>query len=133
MHANVLILGGGIIGTSLAAALATRGVKDVVVVDLDLAGVYASSELNAGGARATWWHPVNIETCSATLPFFAEHSERFAEGTHGNVCCSMTYACAVASKCAKRVCFIHHTKEVMLGAQLCEHFRIQQVTIHAEK
>ncbi|MCG8589654.1 MAG: FAD-binding oxidoreductase [Proteobacteria bacterium] len=77
MHANVLILGGGIIGTSLAAALATRGVKDVVVVDLDLAGVYASSELNAGGARATWWHPVNIETCSATLRFFAEHSERF--------------------------------------------------------
>jgi glycine/D-amino acid oxidase-like deaminating enzyme len=52
-------------------------VTDVRVVDLDLAGVYASSELNAGGARATWWQPVNIDTCRATLEFFREHREEF--------------------------------------------------------
>jgi len=73
----VLVVGGGIVGTSLAWALAARGVSDVVVVDLDLAGIYASSELNAGGARATWWQPVNIESCQATLDFFREHRERF--------------------------------------------------------
>ncbi len=77
-RADVLILGGGIIGTSLAWALAQRGVSGIRVVDLDLAGVYASSELNAGGARATWWQPVNIETCLATLEFFAEHADEFA-------------------------------------------------------
>ena len=77
-RANVLVLGGGVIGTSLAWSLAARGVPDVVVVDLDLAGVYASSELNAGGARATWWQPVNIESCRITLDFFADHSEEFA-------------------------------------------------------
>ena len=55
-RAEILIVGGGIIGTSLAWALAERGASGVTVVDLDLAGVYASSELNAGGARATWWH-----------------------------------------------------------------------------
>jgi len=77
LGADVLILGGGVIGASLAWALAARGVRDVLVVDLDLAGLYASSELNAGGARATWWQPVNIDTCSATLDFFAEHAERF--------------------------------------------------------
>ena len=49
-RANVLVLGGGVIGTSIAWALASRGVDGIVVVDLDLAGVYASSELNAGGA-----------------------------------------------------------------------------------
>lgn len=76
-HANVLIAGGGIIGSSLAWALASRGVDDVVVVDLDLNGIYASSELNAGGARATWWQPVNIESCKATLEFFREHAEHF--------------------------------------------------------
>ena len=76
-RADVLILGGGIIGSSLAWALASRGVGDVLVADLDLAGVYASSELNAGGARATWWQPVNIETCRATLDFFDEHAEHF--------------------------------------------------------
>lgn len=76
-HAAVLILGGGIIGTSVASALAERGVRDVAVLDLDLAGLYAASELNAGGARATWWQPVNIETCRATLAFFGEHAEEF--------------------------------------------------------
>ncbi len=76
-RANVLIVGGGIVGTSIAWSLARRGVDDITVVDLDLAGVYASSELNAGGARATWWQPVNIESCRATLDFFALHGEEF--------------------------------------------------------
>ena len=76
-RAEVLIVGGGIIGTSVAHALAERGLRDVLVIDLDLAGIYAASELNAGGARATWWQPVNIETCRATLAFFREHAEEF--------------------------------------------------------
>lgn len=67
---NVLIAGGGVIGSALAFWLAKRGVCDIQVVDLDLAGLYSSSELNAGGARATWWQPVNIETCRMTLDFF---------------------------------------------------------------
>jgi glycine/D-amino acid oxidase-like deaminating enzyme len=71
----VVIVGGGIIGSSVAWALAERGVRDVAVVDVDLAGIYAASELNAGGARATWWQPVNIETCLATLDFFRAHRE----------------------------------------------------------
>jgi sarcosine oxidase subunit beta len=78
VKAEVLIAGGGIVGTSLACALARRGVAGVHVVDLDLAGIYASSELNAGGARATWWQPVNVEACRLTLAFFQEHAERFA-------------------------------------------------------
>jgi len=73
----VLIAGGGIVGSGVAWALAKRGVDGIAVVDLDLAGVYASSELNAGGARASWWQPVNIETCAATLDFFRAHREAF--------------------------------------------------------
>ena len=76
-RAEILIVGGGIIGTSLAYSLAERGASGVTVVDLDLAGVYAASELNAGGARATWWQRVNIEACRATLDFFADHAEEF--------------------------------------------------------
>ena len=74
---DVLVVGGGIIGTALAWALADRAGASVTVVDLDLSGVYASSELNAGGARATWWQPVNIETCRLTLDFFREHAAEF--------------------------------------------------------
>jgi len=73
----VLVAGGGIVGTGLAWSLAERGIADVVVADLDLAGVYASSELNAGGARATWWQTVNIASCKATLDFFRAHADAF--------------------------------------------------------
>jgi sarcosine oxidase subunit beta len=73
-RAGVLVVGGGVIGTGIAWALAERGVRDVVVVDLDLAGVYASSELNAGGVRATWWQPVNVDACRATLAWFAANA-----------------------------------------------------------
>jgi FAD-dependent oxidoreductase domain-containing protein 1 len=71
---RILVVGGGIIGTGIAWALARRGIDGIVVLDLDLAGLYASSELNAGGARATWWQAVNIETCRATLDFFRAHA-----------------------------------------------------------
>jgi sarcosine oxidase subunit beta len=82
-RADVLIVGGGVVGASLAWALARRGVSGVVVVDLDLAGVYASSELNAGGARATWWQPVNIETCRLTLDFFRSHADALSFAERG--------------------------------------------------
>ncbi len=74
---NVLIAGGGVIGSALAFWLAKRGVSDIQVVDLDLAGIYASSELNAGGARATWWQSVNVETCKMTLDFFRSQRALF--------------------------------------------------------
>jgi sarcosine oxidase subunit beta len=76
-RARVLVVGGGIIGTGIAWALAARGVDGVVVADLDLIGVYASSELNAGGVRATWWQPVNVEACRSTLGFFRSHAPEF--------------------------------------------------------
>ena len=74
---NVVIAGGGVVGSALAMWLAKRGVCDIQVIDLDLSGLYASSELNAGGARATWWQPVNIETCRMTLDFFQSQKMLF--------------------------------------------------------
>lgn len=77
MGLSVVIAGGGIIGSAVAYCLAERGLPDIRVVDLDLAGIYASSELNAGGVRATWWQPVNIETCRQSLDFFRTRREAF--------------------------------------------------------
>ena len=82
-HARILIVGGGIVGTAIASALAARGEDGIEVVDLDLAGIYASSELNAGGARATWWQPVNIQTCRSTLDFFRERAAEVGFREHG--------------------------------------------------
>ncbi|MEZ4330341.1 MAG: FAD-binding oxidoreductase [Myxococcota bacterium] len=77
MGLSVVIAGGGIIGSAVAYCLAERGLQDIRVVDLDLAGIYASSELNAGGVRATWWQSVNIETCRQSLDFFRARREDF--------------------------------------------------------
>jgi glycine/D-amino acid oxidase-like deaminating enzyme len=74
-RADVLIAGGGVIGCATACCLAERGVRDVCVIDLDLQGRYASSELNAGGARATWWQEVNIAACRDTMRLFRKHQD----------------------------------------------------------
>ena len=66
------------IGASIAAALVARGVQDVCVVDLDLHGRYASSELNAGGVRATWWQEVNVAACRDTIGYFEQHADEFS-------------------------------------------------------
>jgi sarcosine oxidase subunit beta len=71
-RAGTLVIGAGVAGSAVAMHLAELGADDVVVVDPDLAGIRSSSELNAGGVRATWWQRVNIELCAATIAFFRE-------------------------------------------------------------
>src|SRR5579875_3828334 len=69
VRAEVIIVGAGIVGSSLAMALAQRGVRPLVI-DVDLAGHLSSSEKNAGGVRATWWQPVNIMLCRASIEYY---------------------------------------------------------------
>jgi sarcosine oxidase subunit beta len=66
---DVAIVGGGIVGSSLAMALAERKLKPLVI-DIDLSGRLSSSERNAGGVRATWWQRVNIALCQASIEYY---------------------------------------------------------------
>jgi glycine/D-amino acid oxidase-like deaminating enzyme len=71
---ETLIVGAGVIGSSLAMHLAQLGMKDVRVIDFDLEGSLSSSELNAGGVRATWLQPINIEMSRITIDYLAKHA-----------------------------------------------------------
>jgi glycine/D-amino acid oxidase-like deaminating enzyme len=72
---EILIIGAGVIGSSVAMHLAQKGVTDVTVVDLDLEGTHSSSELNAGGVRGTWQQPLNITMSKLTIDYLAQHAQ----------------------------------------------------------
>ncbi len=74
--ASVVIVGAGVIGTSIAFHLTRRGVRDVVVVERERAGS-GSTGKNAGGIRQQFSTEINVRLSQRSLP----EIERFAELT----------------------------------------------------
>ncbi|HTL12228.1 MAG TPA: FAD-binding oxidoreductase [Bdellovibrionota bacterium] len=71
IHAEVLIVGAGLMGSALAMHLGRLGVSGVHCADFDLEGPLSSSELNAGGVRGSFGQPVNILASKLSIEFFA--------------------------------------------------------------
>ncbi|HLG21681.1 MAG TPA: FAD-binding oxidoreductase [Candidatus Manganitrophaceae bacterium] len=67
---DILVIGGGVIGSSVAMALSERKGGRIGLVDVDLSGAWGSSERNAGGVRATWEQPINIELAKRSISFY---------------------------------------------------------------
>ncbi|HLF86097.1 MAG TPA: FAD-binding oxidoreductase [Nitrospiria bacterium] len=67
---DILIIGGGIIGSSIAMSIANKKGGRIAILDPDLSGIFSSSENNAGGVRATWWDEVNIHLSLHSIKFF---------------------------------------------------------------
>ncbi|MGZ3652131.1 MAG: NAD(P)/FAD-dependent oxidoreductase [Bdellovibrionota bacterium] len=72
---DTLIVGAGLLGSSTAYHLARLGGKNIAVIDADLAGRLSSSELNAGGARATWDQSLNVQLAGDSIEFFRTHRD----------------------------------------------------------
>ncbi len=75
IETDFLVIGAGLIGSGVAMGLARQQVDRAIVVDLDLAGEWSSSELNAGGVRATWSQKVNLLTSKFSIEYFMQHAE----------------------------------------------------------
>lgn len=72
--ADVVIVGGGIIGASIAYHLTTKGVRDILVLERDRLGS-GSTGKNAGGIRLQFSSEINVKLSQRSLP----HIERFAD------------------------------------------------------
>ena len=74
--ADIVIIGGGIMGTSAAYYLAKRGASDVVLVEKDLL-VQATTGLSVGGIRQQFSHPANIRLSQHSLRVFKNFKAEF--------------------------------------------------------
>ena len=74
--AEVVVVGGGIMGASIAFHLAEAGVTDVVVLERDTLGS-GSSAKPLGGVRATFSDPNNVELGLRSLRAYETFADRF--------------------------------------------------------
>ena len=72
--AEVVVVGGGVMGVSIAFHLAEAGVRDVVLVERDELGAGSTSKA-AGGVRAQFSDEVNIRLGARSLEAFGRFEE----------------------------------------------------------
>ncbi len=73
---DVVIVGGGIVGSSIAWHLTEAGCKKVLVVERESAQGKGSTGKSMGGVRAQFSTAVNIQMSLYSIPFYAGFDER---------------------------------------------------------
>jgi len=74
--ADVVIIGGGIVGASIAYHLTEAGCKNVLIVERETSQGKGSTGKSMGGVRAQFATPVNIQMSLYSIPFYASFDER---------------------------------------------------------
>ncbi len=69
--ADIVIIGGGIIGSSIAYHLTAAGCNSVLVIERETAQGKGSTGKSMGGVRAQFSTPVNIQMSLYSIPFYA--------------------------------------------------------------
>ena len=73
--ADVVIIGGGIVGSSIAWHLTNAGCKSVLVIERESSQGKGSTGKSMGGVRAQFSTPVNIQMSLYSIPFYARFEE----------------------------------------------------------
>lgn len=74
--AEVVIIGGGIVGSSIAYHLIAAGCRDVLIIERESALGKGSTGKSMGGVRAQFSTPASIQMSLYSIPFYAEFEER---------------------------------------------------------
>lgn len=73
--ADVVIIGGGIVGSSIAWHLTEAGCKSVLVLERETSPGKGSTGKSMGGVRAQFSTPVNVQMSLYSIPFYARFEE----------------------------------------------------------
>jgi len=73
--ADVVIIGGGIVGSSIAWHLTHAGSKSVLVIERESSQGKGSTGKSMGGVRAQFSTPVNIQMSLYSIPFYSKFEE----------------------------------------------------------
>jgi sarcosine oxidase subunit beta len=74
-RADAVVIGAGVVGTSIAYHLAARGCTDVVVLERNRIAQGASGD-GAGGFRQQFSTAINVQMTRLSLPYFLDARER---------------------------------------------------------
>ena len=74
ISADIVIVGGGVIGASVAYHLTQRGIRDVLVLERDRLGSGSTSR-NAGGVRLQFSTEINVRMSQRSLPALLRFEE----------------------------------------------------------
>src|ERR1700683_671657 len=74
--ADVVIVGGGIVGSSIAYHLTAGGCRNVLVIERESAQGKGSAGKSGGGVRGEFFTPVSNKLAMYSVPFFAGCEER---------------------------------------------------------
>ncbi len=73
--ADVVIIGGGIVGSSIAYHLTSAGCRNVIVLERESHQGKGSTGKSMGGVRAQFSTPVNIQMSLYSIPFYNQFEE----------------------------------------------------------
>jgi sarcosine oxidase subunit beta len=73
--ADVVIIGGGIVGSSIAYHLTAAGCKSVLIIERESSQGKGSTGKSMGGVRAQFSTPVNIQMSLYSIPFYAKFDQ----------------------------------------------------------
>lgn len=92
--ADVVVIGGGIVGSSIAYHLTEAGCKNVLVIEGETHQGKGSTGKSMGGVRAQFSTAVNIQMSLYSIPFYASFEERLGSGCgyrpQGYLFCAMS-------------------------------------------
>jgi sarcosine oxidase subunit beta len=74
--ADIVIVGGGIVGSSIAYHLTAAGCTNVLVLERETHQGKGSTGKSMGGVRAQFATPVNIQMSLYSIPFYASFDQR---------------------------------------------------------